>query len=323
MRQHIAIVVLNWNNAIDTISCLNSLVKAECPLSWIIVVDNGSTDDSVSAIQKAHPDIMMLETGANLGYAGGNNVGIRHALAEGASALFILNNDVTVESEFLRPLLTALESSAQVGIATPAIVEAQSAREAWAWAVGARIDWANGSVERLHCGRLLSDLRHLAPFDVEVAPGSAMLVRRSVFEDVGLFDESYFLYFEEADWCIAVRNAGYRILAVPGAHVAHRVTGTLGQSSPITDYYMTRNRIHFINRHWRYPHRILLLARIYLRQAAAIYAYTLNSHSGHRIPNRNARMYGLRDASLGRWGQMGRDVANVCAPGHFGSSPGD
>lgn len=314
MNPSIAIVVLNWNNARDTVSCLDSLAQLADPSPWVIVVDNGSSDDSIAQIRAAHPGVTLIATGANLGYAGGNNVGVKHALAAGADYVCILNNDVVVEPGFLAPLLAALQTDQAAGIATPLILDMDNAVKAWT--LGARIDRRTGSVQRLHAGAQAAELIHSVPFEVDISPGSAMLVKRNVFERAGLLDEKYFLYYEEADWCIAVRKAGYKILAVAQATVFHRVSATLGQSSPVTDYYMTRNRIHFIKRHWTGWQRSRLLAGAYLRQAAAIVAFTVDSHNGQRSPNRSARFFALRDAFLDRWGIMGDDVARVCWPAH-------
>ena len=253
-----------------------------------------------------------METGKNLGYAGGNNAGIRQALEDVTDYICILNNDVMVEPAFLTPLLEALAADAHAGIATPLIVDVRD--KGRVWALGASVDWKTGSVQRLYAGRPTAELKGLKPFDVGVAPGSALLVKRVVFEQVGFLDEKYFLYFEEVDWCISVQKAGYKILAVPDSVVMHKVSDTLGQASPVTDYYMTRNRLHFIRRHWSGMRRIRLLVETFLREAVTIIAYTVKSHQGRRLPHRTARLYGLRDSLLGRWGEMGNDAARACCP---------
>lgn len=141
-----------------------------------------------------------------------------------------------------------------------------------------------------------------------------MLVKREVFQRVGLLDESYFLYFEETDWCLNVRKAGYRILAVPGSVVWHKVSAALGATSPVIDYYMLRNHLQLVNRHWSGVNRHYLLLRTVLRNLATVAAYTANSRQGERTPHRNARLFALRDAALGRTGKMGPDVAEACSP---------
>jgi len=277
----------------------------------VIVVDNGSTDDSVPRIRAAYPDMELIETGENLGYAGGNNVGIRHALAAGADAVCILNNDVVVEPDFLAPLLAALHSHPDVGVATPLVAEHSAAGD-HVWALGSAVDWRTAAVTRQRAGSAVDPWRAYAPFEVEIASGAAMLIKTEVFQRVGLLDESFFLYYEETDWCLEVQKAGYRILAVPSSVVWHKASATLGASSPVIDYYMLRNHLRLIGRHWRGPRRLYLLLHTAARNLATVAAYTMKSHHGQRTPHRNARLYALRDALLGRWGKMGGDVQQTC-----------
>jgi GT2 family glycosyltransferase len=312
MAPELAIVVLAWNQRELTLECLASLAALDHPAGRleIVVVDNGSTDDTARAVREAYPAVTVLETGENLGYAGGNNAGIRHALAQGAEYVCILNNDVTVASAFFAPLLAVLRGGGGVGVVTPLIVDlAQPER---VWALGSMVDQRRGLVQRLHVAEPASTLRTAEPFDVDVASGAAMLVRREVFERVGLLDEAFYLYFEETDWCLRVRSSGYRILAVPSSVAWHKVSATLGQTSPVIDYYMLRNHLRFIARHWSGIARLQLLGRTIGRNLLTIAAYTVKPQNGQRLPHRNARLLALRDAALGRWGRMGPDVAAVC-----------
>ncbi|MCC7352761.1 MAG: glycosyltransferase family 2 protein [Anaerolineae bacterium] len=312
MTSEVAVVVLNWHNAPDTVTCLRSLEHLNGTDHSIVAVDNGSTDGSAQVIREAFPDLLLLETGKNLGYAGGNNFGIRYALEHGARYVCILNNDVTVAPGFLTPMLAAFHQRAAAGVVTPLIAE--MAAQAKTWELGNAINRQTGMVSRLHGGEPVSVLQALAPFAVDVASGAAMLVRREVFEHVGLLDEAFFLYYEETDWCTTVRRAGYEILAVPASVVWHKVSATVGQASPLTDYYMLRNHLRFITRHWSGLPRWRLLTSTILRNLLTIAAYTAKPHGGRRLPHRNARVLALRDAALGRWGQMGPDVAAVCFP---------
>lgn len=311
--QHLAIVVLNWNNAGDTVSCLDSLAKLKYPDPWIIVVDNGSSDNSVAQIRAAHPDVTLIETGANLGYAGGNNVGINQALAVGAEAVCILNNDVTVEPDFLSPLIAVLQDQTDVGVATPLVAE-QIESGSHVWALGSAVNWRTAAVTRQHASEPVASWRQQTPFEVEIASGSAMLVKSEVFQRVGLIDEEFFLYYEEVDWSLNVRQSRYRVLAVPSSVVWHTVSASLGVTSPVIDYYMLRNHLYLIDRHWSGLRRGYLRSRIVLRNLIAIAAFTVKSHGGQRIPNRDARLLALRDAMKGRRGKMGPDVARICYP---------
>jgi GT2 family glycosyltransferase len=309
------LIILNWNNPADTLACLRSVAALDYAAErlQVIVVDNGSTDDSAARIRAAYSDVTLIETGANLGYAGGNNVGIRYALAHGADVIAILNNDVVIESGFLEPLLDALRSRPDVGVVTPLVAE-QTADGGRVWALGLTVNWRTAAVTRNHAGGPMDLWHPQPPIEVDVASGAAMLVKREVFERVGLMDEDFFLYFEEVDWSLKVRQAGYRILAVPLSVVWHKVSATLGTTSPVIDYYMLRNHLRLIGRHWSGGRRLYLQGRVVLRNLLAIAAFTVKPHDGRRIPNRDARLLALRDALLGRWGQMGPDVAKICHP---------
>jgi GT2 family glycosyltransferase len=296
-----AIIILNWNNAADTVACLRSVTNADYGALEVVVVDNGSTDDSVACIRTAFPHMRIIETGCNLGYAGGNNVGIRQVLAEGFDFVCILNNDTTVEPSFLNPLIAVLAARPDVGIVTPLVAEQSTG--AGVWALGQRVNRWTATVSREHAGAPVTAWRGCEPFAVEAASGAAMLVERSVFEQAGLMDERFFLYYEETDWCLRLRKLGIQIFAVPESVVHHRVSATLGQTSPVIDYYMTRN--HF-----------LLLCRTIGRQLLAVSAFTVKPEGGLRIPRRNARLLALRDAMRGRWGRMGADVASACNLSH-------
>ncbi|MBC8262927.1 MAG: glycosyltransferase family 2 protein [Anaerolineales bacterium] len=308
----IYLIVLTWNQRGLTLECLESLAALNYPTNQlqIVVVDNGSTDETTRAVRDNYPAVIVLENSENLGYAGGNNVGIRYALAQGADYICILNNDVTVAPDFLPPLLAAFQRHADLGIVTPLVAEMTNPQ--LVWALGAVVDWQTGTVRRLHAGESVSALRASTPFEVDIASGAAMLAKREVFEHVGLLDEAFYLYFEETDWCLRVRQAGYRILAVPSLVVWHKVSATLGHTSPVIDYYMLRNHLRFIARHWSGLTRLHLLARTLLREIRTIAAYTAKPHGGKRLPHRNARLLALRDAMLGRWGKMGPDVVAVC-----------
>ncbi len=310
MSMHVTIVVLNWNNAADTLVCLTSLAALIYAAYDVLVVDNGSTDDSVARIRAWFPDTPILETGANLGYAGGNNAGIRRALARGADYVLVLNNDVIVAPGSITALVSALQSDVNAGLSTPLIADA--AQPDTIWTMGAQVDRRGGTVERLYVGTPIDDTKALAPFNADIAPGSAMLVKRQVFDQVGLFDDQFFLYYEEADWCLRVRRAGFNIVVAPSSIVWHRVSATLGKSSPVTDYYMARNQLRFISRHWSGAAKIRLLVKSATKQMIAIIAYTIKPNHGERTPNRNARLLGLRDALLGRTGAMDHSTRIAC-----------
>ena len=193
------------------IGVLRVLERSNYP-ARIVVVDNGSTDDSVVLISRKFPTLTLLETHGNLGYTGGNNVGIGYALNLKSEFICILNNDVCVSPDFLSPLLAAFDNRPGVGVATPLVSDMNE--PGMVWALGQAVNWRTGVVTRIHAGEAVAALRGIDPLRVDCASGAAMLVRRQVFERVGLLDEAFYLYFEETDWSLRVRHAGYAILAV-------------------------------------------------------------------------------------------------------------
>jgi GT2 family glycosyltransferase len=312
MLPELAIVVLAWNQRSLTLDCLDSLVRVNYPAGQlrIIVVDNGSIDNTVDAIRSGFPAVTVIENGENLGYAGGNNIGIRHALALGAEYVCVLNNDVAVRPDFLVPLVDALKKNDDVGLVTPLVAEMSHPDHVWA--LGGAVDGGTGEVSRLHAHEQVRDWHMRLSFAVDVASGAAMLAKHQVFERAGLLDESFYLYYEEIDWCLRVRRAGYRILAVPSSVVWHKVSATLGQTSPVIDYYMLRNHLRLIARHWSGASRLRLLTRTVVHNLVTIAAYTAKPHGRNRLPHRDARLLALRDAVQGRWGKMGPDVEAAC-----------
>lgn len=308
MTESIFIIVLNWNNASDTIQCLES-IKLGCAECQGIVVDNGSTDDSVEVV-KSQFDVTVLETGENLGYAGGNNYAIKYALSAGADYVIILNNDVKVSPEFLKPLRDACIENPDVGIVTPLVLSTNGFQQVWS--AGQAVDWKRGTVSRLFAGDSPKTVQGREPFKVDAASGAAMFVKRQVFEKVGLLDDQYFLYYEEVDWCLRAGRQGFKTMVVPESVVSHSVSSTLGLTSPVIDYYMLRNQLRFISLHSRGLARSWLLFKTCLRNLITVLAFSVKTHQGLRLPHRNARLLALRDAALGRWGKMGADVYAAC-----------
>ncbi len=291
-----AIVVLNWRNAAGTVACLNSLTKITTAGVTVIVVDNGSGDDSVDVIRRHHPNLTLLETGSNLGYAGGNNVGVRYALDHGAEYVGVLNNDVTVDPDFLAPLLAASQQPSGAAITTPMICETE--RPEVIWALGADVDRHSAESYRLHAGERRTDWQNRAPFEVEFAVGAAIFASRAVWERAGLLDESFFLYYEEADWCVRVRRLGIPIVAVPASCVWHEASAGEGRTSPQITYYMTRNALWFLKRNLAGRHRILPLSRVILRAQW----YVLGDLRRGQAARARARLLGVSDFARGRLG---------------------
>jgi GT2 family glycosyltransferase len=241
----VVIVVLNWNGRDDTVACVESLRGLRYRNARVLIVDNGSTDDSVAVFGRRFPDLRCLQTGSNLGFAEGNNVGIRTALADGADYVFLLNNDATIDPDALDRLVEAAELHPDVGIVGPKIYYAADPRRIW---------FAGGTISPL--GRLghegwnrIDEGQWDTPRETGYVTGCAFLVKRRVLEKVGLFAPEYFLLFEEADLCMRARREGFRCWIEPRATVSHKVSASFGGSSPQYYYYFVRNHLLFLQRH--------------------------------------------------------------------------
>ena len=236
------IVVLNWNGRQDTLSCLRSLRKLHYTQRRIAVVDNGSTDGSVEALRTEASDrgIDLLECDRNLGFAGGNNVGIRYALDHGADFILVLNNDTTVDPMLLDELLGAAGRYPEAGCFGPWIFYMHDPERLWC----TRSEWASAesAFTAPGKGRLAAELSQ-APTSTEYVCGAALFFRAEVARKIGLFDERFFLVYEDSDWSFRARRAGFECMAVPSARVWHKVGTSFGsEASPLRTYFSTRNK---------------------------------------------------------------------------------
>jgi GT2 family glycosyltransferase len=222
----IAIIVLTWNGRDLTLDCLRSLEDVSTPRLRIIVVDNASTDGTADAVRGRNDRrVTLIENAANLGFAAGNNVAIRRALDEGAEFVLLLNNDTLVAPDFVDHLLRPMLATPEVGITAPKIYFAQPRDQIWF--AGGEISMWRGVTR--HTGIRERDRgQYDREHDIDYATGCAFLARRAVFEKIGDLDAGYRAYFEDADFCVRAREAGFRIRYVPSARVWHRISASTG-----------------------------------------------------------------------------------------------
>jgi GT2 family glycosyltransferase len=219
------IILVNWNGKSDTLECLASLSKVQADTMQVVVVDNGSGDGSQEAIRQHHPGVILIETGTNLRFAGGTNVGIRYALDHGADQIMLLNNDTTVDPGFLTALAHRLGSADDIGVVAPKILYYGDPRRIWY--AGGKISLWTGTMR--HMGiREADDGRFETEAETDYASGCCFLTKRETIERAGLLDESYHMYTEDADWCMRARRAGYRIMFEPRARVWHKLSVSSG-----------------------------------------------------------------------------------------------
>jgi GT2 family glycosyltransferase len=214
----VTIIVLSWNRREETLECLESLRDAWFGGAKAMVVDNGSRDGSVEAIRERFPDLEVIALPENLGFTGGNNVGIRAALARGARAVLLLNNDTRVAGDFLGWLVASMNAHPRAAAVSGAVLRWDNPEVLEVAYL--EIFFGHGLVHRRGVNALPGD-----GFDVErqvdVGVGSCLLIRSEALERVGLLDEDYFAYHEEVDWCFRARQAGYEIWYQPLSRIWH------------------------------------------------------------------------------------------------------
>ncbi|MEI8158091.1 MAG: glycosyltransferase family 2 protein [Burkholderiales bacterium] len=242
MSVRVTAVILNWNGWQDTIACVASLHLMTGIVCRILVVDNGSTDGSVAHIEAAFPGAEVLQTGVNLGFGGGCNAGIRHALAAGADFVWLVNSDATVAPGALAALVRVAERNPVMGAVGSVVFEAGSADQVQLWGGGRVNLWLGRSV---HC---------VAPGRVDFISGASMLLRRAALEDVGLFDEAYFfMYWEDTDLGFRLRKSGWQLAVAADSFLWHKESASLGFGNPVLDAYATRSCVRFLRRHAPMP----------------------------------------------------------------------
>jgi GT2 family glycosyltransferase len=222
----IAIIVLNWNGRDLTLDCLRSLEGVTTPNLRTILVDNASSDGTVEAVRRRYDArITIIQNAENLGFAAGNNAGIRRALDDGADHILLLNNDTVVAEDFVDRLLEPMVGTPDIGITAPKIYYAEPEKQIWF--AGGEISMWRGVAK--HTGiREMDRGQYDTAHDIDYATGCAFLARRTVFEKIGDLDPGYRAYFEDADFCVRARQAGFRIRYVPAAHVWHRISASTG-----------------------------------------------------------------------------------------------
>jgi GT2 family glycosyltransferase len=281
-------VVLSWNGREDTLAALDSLQGIDT-----VVVDNGSGDGSADAVAEQFPEVELVRAGVNLGFAAGNNVGIRRALDRGAEWVLLVNNDAIVGPGLLDALAEAAAARPDAGVLACKVLFAGSER---LWYAGAGFDPYLGRSR--HQGFGNADAPG-ALGDTARATGAAMAVSRAAIEAAGLLDEELFLYAEDLEWSLRIREAGFAVVYVPAARVRHRVSAAAGGAgSPTTSYYETRNMLAVVERHRPLPRGLTGL-----RRALVVAPRVLSA--ARRPASAWAALRGWRDYRRGRMGRRG------------------
>lgn len=239
----VSIITVNYRQAQITCDFLDSLREIHYPHYEVLLVDNGMLEDESDKFRQHHPRVRVINSVDNLGFAGGNNLAIREALGD---YILLINNDTIVPADFLESLVQVLETHPKAGMVSPKIYFYDEP-QVLQYAGRGKIDFRTGRGRDAAKGTLdegqFDDLRQ-----ADYAHGACVLIRRTLLEEIGLLREDYFMYYEELDFSVRARRAGWEILYTPKAYIHHRESSSMGKTSPLKTYYMFRNRWLFIRR---------------------------------------------------------------------------
>lgn len=244
MEIEISIITVNYNGVKDTCELIDSIPSNDN--MEVIVIDNGSREDEGSLIAQRYPQVKIIRSDRNLGFAGGNNLGIKAAKGK---YIFLINNDTVFKDFNIQPIINRLKSSHRIGLVCPKI------RFEWGnnliqyagYTPLSRITARNRSIGFGEEDNGQYNIAHSTPY----AHGAAMLIKRDAIDKVGLMPEDYFLYYEEIDWSMMFTKADYEIWYDPSCTIYHKESQSTGQNSPLRTYFMTRNRLLLVKRNWR------------------------------------------------------------------------
>jgi GT2 family glycosyltransferase len=256
---YVYIVILNWNGCQRTAACLRSIQKLRYAHYRILVVDNQSTDDSICRLAQLFPQQDVITNRENFGYAGGNNPGIREALDAGADYVWLLNNDTLVEPDSLAAMVDIAEARPDVGAVGSVLYRMDRPDEVETWG-GGRIN--------LWLGLVNSPTRAIDERKLDYLSGASLLLRRETLDDVGLLDDRFFLYWEDADLGFRIRSAGWKLAVAPKSCLCHQGSASLGRKNALRDYYFAQSALRFFRKHATIapvPMVVGMLARIVAR----------------------------------------------------------
>ncbi len=318
----VAIIILNWNGLKDTLECLSSVKKIDYPNYCIIVVDNGSTDGSQKVLRESFPDITIIENAANLGYAEGNNVGIRVALQNAAEYILVLNNDTVVDDKILDNFLTAANRSPRCGI-FGGLIYYYSDRNRICFG---KTKWnvKRGDFDIIDKDIMQNDNQISYYWETDYVCGAALFIREQVIKKIGLFEPKFFLCWEEVDFCTRAAKAGFTCLIVPNAKIWHKGAVSFnGLSSPFREYFDTRNRLLWAKNNLKFNDRLAVyvaVAKEFFPRTSftknfpfykRLYWDILNITVTYKNHNFKAKILGIRDYIFKRFGNCSTEVLRL------------
>lgn len=237
------IVILNYNGYQDTIECVKSLSVVDYPCI-IVVVDNCSAGEDYEQLKNNLPStVILLKTDRNIGYAAGNNVGLKYAVDHGCDYLCILNNDTFIEEDFLTPCINEIERDCEIGFIGPTLVDYYTGL---VQSTGGDIFIAKGKVNRKNSGMILNEVPHY--INCDYVGGACIVLKKKLLDEIGYIPESYFLFYEETEWCCRAKKEGYHNICLGYTKIRHKGSASIKKINGLNEYLINRNRIAFIRR---------------------------------------------------------------------------
>lgn len=247
-RPSVYIIVLNYKGKTDTLECINSILDMDYPNYRVILIDNHSLDGSEElfvSTYRDNPQIHCIQTGKNIGYAGGNNVGIKYALEQNADYICILNNDVIVNKDTMGILVDFMEHNSDIGTVGPIICEYKDTMKVQS--AGANVNRYKGEHSPSVPDKLREQLQDRI-IDCDFITGACMLIKAELIRQIGMIPEEYFLCWEETEWCTKIKKSGKRVVCYGGTWVSHKGGASMNKFDGLEKYYWIRNSVVYEKR---------------------------------------------------------------------------
>ena len=277
MNKKVFIILLNYNSYEDTIECVESIAESEKELNYkIIIVDNNSTDDSKEKLAN-DLNYIYLQANENGGFAKGNNIGIKYAMENGADYILLLNNDTIIEKNSISKMIKEIEKRQNVGAIGCRIMYYDNKK---------LINYNGGKINWLKASTIHEDYKKEYKTNgqdfkyTEFITGCCMLIKKEVIEKVGLLPEEYFMYYEDLDYCIKVKEAGYKLGVLTTSVIYHKVSSSSGgENSPFSIKWGNRNRRIFIEKYKKYTKRVFTIITYYITREILFIKYKLKKQN--------------------------------------------
>lgn len=310
MSGKVGIVLLNWNGLNDTTECISSLLKSTWDNYAIYVIDNASRGNEGDIIQSKFPMVRVLKEKENLGFCKGNNVAVTEAIQSGVDYVMLLNNDTVVPSDLIEKLVLGYESVQNVGAVSPLILDYPNISSKVQFS-GAKWNSRKACFSLVDAGIDYNELRKKIPYRSEFACGCCLLTKPSVIEKVGLLDERYFAYYDEADWCYRLAKKGYKSFVIPGAEVYHRISRT-NTISPVSAYLLNRNRLLWMSDHLPFSLKLKSYPRVLKEFGWHLLNRTgLKKSANYSVQESKAIILGYKDFLFRRFGKWTKSAEKV------------